>query len=280
MARMLKNVLIDTLSSDEINKLYSSFDIIGDIVIIKIPECLNSKKHIIANTLLNKIKPVNTIFQQISPVKGDYRIRKLEFLAGEEKTITEYKEHGCIFKVDVSKTYFSPRLSTERLRIAKLIEDREVIVNMFAGIGTYSIILAKKNPDCIIYNIDSNPTAIELCVTNSRLNKVENRVIPILGDATQVIQNELRGLATRVLMPLPERAYEFVESAILSLKNKKGIIHFFAHIKSNNKERALDAGTKYSMNIFKDYQNKINSCRVIREVGPRIYQIVTDIDLF
>jgi tRNA (guanine37-N1)-methyltransferase len=277
---MPKNVSLDTLTSEEINTLYSSFDIIGDIVIIKIPECLNSKKHIIANTLLNKIKPVNTIFQQISPVKGDYRIRKLEFLAGEEKTITEYKEHGCIFKVDVSKTYFSPRLSTERLRIAKLIEDREVIVNMFAGIGTYSIILAKKNPDCIIYNIDSNPTAIELCVTNSRLNKVENRVIPILGDATQVIQNELRGLATRVLMPLPERAYEFVESAILSLKNKKGIIHFFAHIKSNNKERALDAGTKYSMNIFKDYQNKINSCRVIREVGPRIYQIVTDIDLF
>lgn len=279
MGHMLKHVLINTLSLDEITKLYSSFDIIGDIVIIKIPESLNSKKNMIANTLLNKIKPVNTIFQQISPVNGDFRIRKLEFLAGVEKTVTEYKEHGCVFKVDVSKTYFSPRLSTERLRITKLIEEGEVIVNMFAGIGTYSIILAKKNPSCIVYSIDSNPTATELCLTNSKLNKVENRVIPLLGDANQVIQNKLTGVATRVLMPLPEKAYEFIETAVLSLRNRKGIIHFFAHIKCNNKKNALDEGIKNSMTIFKDYQKKIIACRVIREVGPRMYQVVTDIDL-
>ena len=112
MPRMLKETLKDILTIDEITKIYSSFDIIGDIIIIKIPDSLLSKKEIIANTLLKKIKSVNTVFQQISPVQGDYRLRQLEFLAGEEKTITEYKEHGCIFKVDVSKTYFSTRLST------------------------------------------------------------------------------------------------------------------------------------------------------------------------
>lgn len=279
MAHMLKDVLINTLSLEEITKLYSSFDVIGDIVIIKIPESLSSKKYLIAKTLLNKIKNVNTIFQQTSPVAGDYRIRNLEFLAGEEKTVTEYKEHGCVFKVDVSKTYFSPRLSTERLRITKLIGEREIIVNMFAGIGTYSIILAKKNPDCIVYSIDSNPTAIELCITNCKLNKVENRVIPLLGDANNVISNKLIGVGTRVLMPLPEKAYEFIESAVLSLENKKGIVHFFAHIKSNNKKNAINDGIEYSMNIFKNYKKKIITCRVIREVGPRIYQVVTDIYL-
>jgi tRNA (guanine37-N1)-methyltransferase len=73
MPRMLKETLKDILTIDEITKVYSSFDIIGDIVIIKIPDSLLSKKEIIANTLLKKIKSVNTVFQQISPVQGDYR---------------------------------------------------------------------------------------------------------------------------------------------------------------------------------------------------------------
>lgn len=279
MPRMLKETLKDILTIDEITKVYSSFDIIGDIIIIKIPDSLLSKKEIIANTLLKKIKSVNTVFQQISPVQGNYRIRQLEFLAGEEKTITEYKEHGCIFKVDVSKTYFSPRLSTERLRISRLIKDKEVIVNMFGGIGTYSIILAKKT-NCTVHSIDSNPTATELCLANTKLNRVENRVIPILGDVAEVIPNKLAGIATRVLMPLPERAFEFIDLAILALKNKKGIIHFFAHIKSDNKLCSLEEGKKYSNNVFRSYNSRIVSCRVVREVGPRVYQIVTDIELF
>ena len=145
MPRMLKETLKDILTIDEITKVYSSFDIIGDIIIIKIPDSLLSKKEIIANTLLKKIKSVNTVFQQISPVQGDYRIRQLEFLAGDRENHYRIQRNTDVyFKVDVSKTYFSPRLSTERLRISRLIKDKEVIVNMFGGIGTYSIILAKK----------------------------------------------------------------------------------------------------------------------------------------
>src|SRR6188474_1538044 len=102
MGSLLKNVLKDVFTKEEIEKLYSSFDIIGDIMI-------------------NKIKTVNTVFQQISSVQGEYRTRKLCLLTGSNKSNTEYKEHGCIFKVDVLKTYFSPRLSTERLRVSKMI---------------------------------------------------------------------------------------------------------------------------------------------------------------
>jgi tRNA (guanine37-N1)-methyltransferase len=81
-------------------------------------------------------------------------------------------------------------------------------------------------------------------------------------------------------MPLPERAFEFIDLAILALKNKKGIIHFFAHIKSHNKLCSLEEGKKYTNNVFGSYNSRIVSCRVVREVGPRIYQIVTDIELF
>jgi len=280
MGSMLKNALKDVFAKEEIEKVYSSFDIIGDIIIIKIPEELDGKKEIIAKILINKIKTVKTVFQQISSVQGEYRTRRLCFLTGINKSITEYREHGCIFKVDVLKTYFSPRLSTERLRVSKLIRNNEIIVNMFAGIGTYSIILAKKNPDCIVYSIDSNPYATDLCIINSKLNKVQDRVIPILGNARTIISTQLKGKATRVLMPLPEQASEFIGSAIMALKNNKGIIHYFAHIKAKSKLNALEEGKLNCHNNFQCYQYKIICGRVIREVGPRIYQTVFDLEIF
>jgi len=258
MGSMLKNALKDVFAKEEIERVYSSFDIIGDIIIIKIPEELEEKKEIIAKTLINKIKTVKTVFQQISSVQGEYRTRRLCFLTGINKTSTEYREHGCIFKVDVLKTYFSPRLATERLRVSKLIGNNEIIINMFAGIGTYSIILAKKNPDCIVYSIDSNPYANDLCIINSKL----------------------KGKATRVLMPLPEQAAEFIDSAIMALENNKGIIHYFAHIKAKSKLDALEEGKVNCHNHFQCYQYKIISGKVVREVGPRIYQTVFDLEIF
>jgi len=279
MGSMLKNALKDVFAKEEIEKVYSSFDIIGDIIIIKIPDELDGKKEIIAKILINKIKTVKTVFQQISSVQGEYRTRRLCFLTGINKSITEYREHGCIFKVDVLKTYFSPRLSTERLRVSKLIRNNEIIVNMFAGIGTYSIILAKKNPDCIVYSIDSNPDATDLCIINSKLNKVQDRVIPILGNARTIIATQLKGKATRVLMPLPEQAAEFIDSAIMALENNKGIIHYFAHIKAKSKLNALEEGKVNCHNNFQCYQYKIICGRVIREVGPRIYQTVFDLEI-
>lgn len=280
MGSLLKNALKDVFTKEEIEKLYSSFDIIGDIIIIKIPDELEGKKEIIANTLINKIKTVNTVFQQISSVQGEYRTRKLCFLTGSNKSNTEYKEHGCIFKVDVLKTYFSPRLSTERLRVSKMISNNEIIVNMFAGIGTYSIILAKKNPDCVVYSIDSNPDANDLCIINSKLNKVQDRVIPILGNARTIIDNQLKGKATRILMPLPEQASEFIDSAIAALQNNKGVIHYFAHIKSKSKLDAVEEGKINCHKNFQCYHYKIISGRVVREVGPRIYQTVFDLEIF
>ena len=280
MGSMLKNALKDLFAKEEIERVYSSFDIIGDIIIIKIPEELEEKKEIIAKTLINKIKTVKTVFQQISSVQGEYRTRRLCFLTGINKSSTEYREHGCIFKVDVLKTYFSPRLATERLRVSKLIGNNEIIINMFAGIGTYSIILAKKNPDCIVYSIDSNPYANDLCIINSKLNKVQDRVIPILGNARTIISNQLKGKATRVLMPLPEQAAEFIDSAIMALENNKGIIHYFAHIKAKNKLDALEEGKVNCHNHFQCYQYKIISGKVVREVGPRIYQTVFDLEIF
>jgi tRNA (guanine37-N1)-methyltransferase len=278
MPHMLKNVLSSILAPDEVAQLYSAFDQIGDIIIIKIPHDLIPKKKLIADTILANVKTAKAIFAQVSPVKGDYRVRDLEFVAGENRTITEHREHGCRFKVDVAKTYFSPRLSTERLRIASMVGERETIVNMFAGVGTFSILMTKINKTCKVYSIDSNIVAVELCEINARLNRVQDRVVSIYGDAAKVIEGTLVGQADRVLMPLPERAKEFVESAVLALK-KKGVVHYFTHIKADSKKASQELALQNVHNAFSKYNHNVQKIRVVREVGPRIYQIVADISV-
>jgi tRNA (guanine37-N1)-methyltransferase len=279
MTKMLKAVLQKKLETREVENLCSSFDIIGSIAIIKIPEGLASKKKLIADTLIDEVKPVKSVFCQVSGVEGDYRLRKLELLSGENTSITHYREHGCVFKVDVINTYFSPRLSTERLRISKLIGRDEVIVNMFAGVGTFSIIISHNNKSAKIYSIDSNPIAYDLCKENTQINNVVGNVFPILGDANLEISKKLRGIATRVLMPLPERARDFVDVAISSLANNKGIVHYFAHVGADNKKIALKEGHKDTSDTFSKYNHNIENVRIVREVGPRFYQVVSDVEI-
>jgi tRNA (guanine37-N1)-methyltransferase len=279
MSHRLKDILSEVLVPEEISKIYSAFDMIGDIIIIKIPNCLILKKEIIAKAILQNIKPAKSVFVQTSAVQGEHRIRSLEFLAGDNNTVTEYKEHGCRFKVDVLKTYFSPRLSTERLRIGKMVSDNEIITNMFAGVGTYSIIMAKHNKTCRVYSIDSNPVANDLAEINVKLNKVQDRVLPIFGDAKEVINKEIKGKSHRVLMPLPEKAKEFVDSAVMALKENKGIIHYFAHVKALTKSLAREKGVVDTKNAFYEYHHEILATKVVREVGPRIYQIVSDVSI-
>lgn len=270
---MLKRALESVLSEKESAEIFSAFDQIGDIIIVRIPDLLLGKKEIIGKTLLEQIKNANTVFYQSSPVEGDFRIRDLEFLAGENKTQTEYKEFGCRFLVDVEKVFFSPRLSTERNRIADLVKDGETVINMFGGIGMFSIMAAKKKK-CTVYNIDINPDAAKLCEKNISLNKLAGNVISLHGDATQIINEKLKGKGDRVLMLLPERSDEFLDSAISSAK-KNGIIHYYSHIHADKKTLAPKLSEKHFLEIT-PVKSEILYSRMVRAVGPRYYQTVVD----
>jgi len=276
MTKMLKRVLQDVLSQEENEELISAFDQIGDIIIVRIPDSLISKKQIIGKTLLEQVSTANSIFYQSSPVEGDFRTRKLEIIAGEDKTQTEYKENGCRFIVDVEKAFFSPRLSTERERIAGLVKDGEVIINMFGGVGMFSL-LAAKNTACTVYNIDLNPVASQLCKENIQINKLKGEVISLNGDATKVINEQLVGKADRVLMLLPERSDEFLDSALKGLKNI-GIIHYYSHMHADKKQDAGKLSEEHFMSVNKTNAEIITS-RNVRPVGPRFYQTVVDVQI-
>ena len=273
---MLKKALENILSPSESEELFSSFDQIGEIIILRIPDSLKSKKKIIGEALLDQVKTTRSVFYQSSPVEGEFRTRNLEILAGEDNTETEYKESGCRFLVDVEKAFFSPRLSTERERIANLTHDGEVIINMFGGIGMFSI-LAAKISKCTIYNIDINPNASLLCEKNIELNKLKGKIISLNGDSVKIIQDKLQNSADRVLMLLPERSDEFLETAILATKNN-GIIHYYSHIHADKKQNAVKFSEKHYMNTSK-VKSKILNSRIVRPVGPRFYQTVVDVQI-
>ncbi|UCE16262.1 MAG: class I SAM-dependent methyltransferase family protein, partial [Candidatus Bathyarchaeota archaeon] len=122
MKGSLKSLLANKFKPDELKLIYKSYDIIGDIVVIRIPEVLQQHNKIIAEAIMQTHKRVKSVWHQVSPVSGDLRLRELEWVAGERRTETVHQEHGCVFKVDLRTCYFSPRLSHERMRIARQVQ--------------------------------------------------------------------------------------------------------------------------------------------------------------
>jgi tRNA (guanine37-N1)-methyltransferase len=274
---MLKNALRSVLSEEEILHLSSSFDVIGDIAIIKIPTELGRKEKLIGDELIYRMKNVTTVLKQESDVEGEFRLRNVSFVSGEEKYETIYKENGVLFKVDVRSVFFSPRLSTERARIRSLVSENEQILNMFAGVGTFSFILAK-SVDCVVHSVDKNPEAIRFATDSLRLNKrLKGRVLPILSDANEYGKAH-EGEFDRVLMPLPERAKEFLPCAVASGKKEGATIHYYVHIPLEDfQDRSWIARHLEEIGLDRDYEIKL--WKRVREVGPRYIQAVADIRL-
>ncbi|MEF8874365.1 MAG: tRNA (guanine-N1)-methyltransferase, partial [Candidatus Thermoplasmatota archaeon] len=111
--------------------LPSSYDIIGDIAIIKLPEEVEMYRKDIGEAILSTHANLSAVLED-QGVHGELRIRDVEHIAGEKKTVTVHREYGAAFKVDVSEVYFSPRLATERWRVVKKVEENEVVFDMFA----------------------------------------------------------------------------------------------------------------------------------------------------
>jgi tRNA (guanine37-N1)-methyltransferase len=276
----LKEKLANQLPPEALRKVYSSFDIIGDIAIIKAPDS-PADAEAAAKQIMATHKKIKTVLGQTSPVRGEHRVRELRLLAGENKTIAKYKEADCILTVDVEKCYFSPRLSHERMRVASAVSVGETVVNMFAGVGSFSVIIAKTVPQTKVYSIDVNPAACQFMIENIQVNHVNGRVYPILGDSKEIVETQLQGAADRVLMPLPEKALEYLPVALSALKKTGGWIHYydFQHAAGQEdpvektEQKVAEPLDKLGVRYMFTYSH------VVRSTGPHWYQTVLDIQV-
>jgi tRNA (guanine37-N1)-methyltransferase len=230
---------------------------------------------------MNIHKNLKTVLVQASPVAGAFRLRRLTHVTGKSKTSTVHKEYGCLFSVDVEKCYFSPRLSHERMRIAGIVTPNETIVNMFAGVGCFSIIIAKHVNVAKVFSIDANPTAIQFMQDNIRLNRVYDKVVPLLGDSKAIINSQLQRVADRVLMPLPEKAFEYLPLAVLALKESGGWIHYYDFDHATKTENPTE---KTKLKVAEKLESldlafELPFSRVVRSTGPNWYQLALDVHI-
>jgi tRNA (guanine37-N1)-methyltransferase len=256
--------------------LPQALDVIGDIAIIEIPSELEPHKNLVGEAILKTHKNIKTVLAKAGAINGIYRTREYTHIAGEHKTQTVHREFGCQYHVDVAKAYFSPRLSHEHERVATLVQAGETVVDLFAGVGPFSVLIGKRNSKVKVYAVDINPDAVELLKVNVRVNRVENHVFPVLGDAKQLAATKLKGSADRAIMNLPETAPDFVDAACQTIKPQGGIIHFYAFIRlpdstENLKQRFTQTVEKNSRKV-----EAFLYAKSIRETAPFESQVVLD----
>ena len=213
-----------SIGEKELSAVRRSFEIIGNVVVIDIPDEVYHLKDEIVKAILEKHKHVKTVLRKVGEVSGDYRVASYEVIYGGE-TETVVKEHGCRFLLDPTKVYYSVKLSGERERIFRLVKPGERVLVMFAGVGPFAITIAKNAEPEEVVGVELNPKAVEYFRKNVKLNRVEDVVKVYEGDVRKVVP-ELEGKFDRILMPSPNNAQDFADVA--ALKAKKGsCIHYY-----------------------------------------------------
>jgi tRNA (guanine37-N1)-methyltransferase len=216
--------------------LPSSFDTLGTIALVKMADEVLPYAAQIGKAIIATQKAVRTVCVD-SGVMDEFRTRSIKVVAGDKTTETIHKEYGMVFKLDVAKVFFSPRLATERENVSRQVQPGEVVIDMFAGIGPFSMMIAKARSPKAVYAIDVNPDAIRFMQENLKMNKVQT-VTPILGDAREEV-GKLE-MADRIIMNLPHNASEYVADALKALK-PGGVIHYYEIMEEPKVQARLDS---------------------------------------
>ena len=242
------------------------YEVVGDIAII---ESDPENEITVAEALIDVHPNIKTVIASIGPVEGEYRIRKYRIIKGRPTTETIHKEHGCRYFLDITKAYFTPRLSTERDRILSQISPRDVVVDMFAGIGPYSILIAKKSGAKKVVAIDKNPDAIVYLKKNVDLNRLDN--VEVVESDAYDAADQYKNSADHVIMNLPHSAHEFLEPA-LRISKEGGIVHFYDIIHEDD----MFEGSVRKIETACQRSNKciqIKDLRIVRSYAPHQYNI-------
>lgn len=236
---------------------------VGDVVIVK--KELNKNE---INEIINKTK-CKTIVLYTTQITGEFRTPHVKILYGRE-TETIHKEYGCLFKLDVSKIMWSQGNIRERIRMAHISNENETVIDMFAGIGYFTIPLAKYSKPKLVYAIEKNPIAYHYLCENIKLNKLNN-IIPILSDNRKV---KLKDVADRVIMGYVHKTHKFLEKAFEFLKNR-GYIHYHETVAEKIMfERPIERLKFYSKkNNYELINYKIVK---IKKYAPGVWHIVVD----
>lgn len=269
-----RNLLVEKLGvpRDRQALLPRGFQRIGHIVILNLKPGVSSLAGDIAETILKTYPYVKTVCLT-EGVSGEFREPRVRYLAGERRTETIHTENRCKFKLDVTGVMLSKGNLAERARLPGLVKTGETVVDMFAGIGYFSIAIARHAEPGQIYAVEKNPLAFRYLKENIRLNRVQGRVTPIKGDCREV---RIDGAADRVIMGYLPRTYRYLPAAFRALKPRGGTIHYHDTFAENELwEKPIDlleAKASRAGYALKAVSRKA----VVKEYAPGVYHVVVD----
>jgi len=228
---------------------------------------------------------------KVNKICGQFREPEIELLYGKT-TETIHKENGCLYNLDVSKVMWSKGNTDERMRIAKLVNDDEIVLDMFAGIGYFSIPIAiHSNPKKII-SIEINPNSFKYLKKNIILNKVQSKVEPILGDCENVFKgsddnynlnninlscgNAFKDLSfDRIIMGYVKTTHYYLDSAI-GLLNDGGILHYHETVPDKLiNTRPINR----IIEIAKSKEVELLNIQNIKKYSPGVSHVVLDVKI-
>lgn len=273
--KTLKEAIAGVLDEKLIELLPRSFDIIGSVAILELDNKLRPFAKDIASALKLVHKHIDTVLLKAGPSTGEYRIRPYEVIAGSGNTLTEHKEHGCRYKLDVREVFFTARLSGERLRVASQVRPNECIADMFAGVGPFSITIAKMQPSCKVYAFEINPVAYKFLEENIRLNKVEDRVVAKFGDVRHNYRI-LEGKVDRLIMNLPFSAEKYLDVATKMAKPSGAVVHFYGATEDEDAVVAVEANVSSIIHSL-GFNAKFLWAKELKEVAPKKVVVALDI---
>ncbi len=213
---------------------HRAFNFFGNVVVVNFPkDAKQIEKKKFAEKILKENKSVKTVLEKSGNFSGRLRKMKTNFIAGEKTKEVLYKENGCVFRFNIDSTYFSPRLSGERKEIASKIKKGDKVLVMFAGVGPYSVVIAKNSKAEKVYSNEINREANKYAKLNIELNNLKNKIELIPGDIKRVAV----ALVSKkekfdvIVMPRPQLKDSFLKEAfLLSRKDTKIFYYDFCKV--------------------------------------------------
>ncbi|SFM32525.1 class I SAM-dependent methyltransferase [Methanolobus profundi] len=267
--RSLEDRMKGIVPKDEIDLLPSGWQILGEIIVITIDPKIEHLKERVAEGLLQMYPTCSTVIRDLG-ISGQFRLPQREIIIGET-TETINKENGCLFKLDVTKVMFSKGNLHEKALMSN-IGANETIIDMFAGIGYFTIPMAvHARPEKIIA-IEINPQSYAYLKENIALNHVEHIVEALNGDCAQLTP---KGVADRVIMGYVNTTHHYLDQGIAALKESGGILHYHettpeSLLFERPVERIKQAASKAGRDV------EILECRKIKKYSPGVWHVVVD----
>jgi tRNA (guanine37-N1)-methyltransferase len=253
-----------------------AYDVLGNIAIVKFPDGLNmSKKKEFASRIMKENKGIKTVLEKTRRFKGRLRKQETKYIAGERTKEALYKENECVFRFNVDKTYFSPRLSNERKEVASMIKSGENVLVMFAGVAPFPIIIAKNTKAKQIYSNELNREANKYAKLNIELNKVKGRVILMPGDIKKVAKKlaEQKKKFDVIIMPRPQLRDSFLKEAF-SLSKSGTRIYYYDFCREDEIEDIVNKIKEEAERLRK--RVKILKTKEAGEIGPYKIRVRAD----